>query len=160
MRDAVHAFDSDVPVRQVTTLPALISDSAARERYRTFLMGVFGALATLLAAVGIGGVTARGVAHRTKELGVRMCLGAEDRSLAGMILTDGLITGLLGTLAGLLVAAWAGRALSGLLFGVAPFDPVTYSAVAGLLLLVVGASSYLPARRIAKLDPAEVLREG
>lgn len=160
MRDAVKAFDPDVPVRQVTTLPALIRDSAARERYRTTLMAVFGTLATLLAAVGIGGVTARGVAQRTKELGVRLCLGAQDRSLVGMVLRDGLITGLLGTMAGLIVAGFAGRALTGLLFGVDPFDPWTYASVVGFLLLVVGGASYLPARRIADLDPAEVLREG
>ena len=159
MRDAVESFDQDIPVRQVTTLPALIRDSAAGERYRTFLMGVFGAMATLLAAVGIGGVTARGVAQRRKELGVRMCLGAEDRSLSGMIIRDGLITGILGTVTGLIVAGWAGMALSGFLFGVTAFDPVTYAGVVGFLLLVVGLSSYLPARRIADLDPAEVLRE-
>jgi putative ABC transport system permease protein len=158
MRETVQGLYPDVPVRQVTTLPDLIFASAAQERYRTFLMGVFSLLATLLAAVGIGGVTARGIAHRMKELGIRICLGAGEEKLLRRVVREGLINGAVGTAVGLLVALAAGRLLGGLLFEVAPFDPSTYVAVAGFLLLMVGIASYLPARRIVSLDPARVLR--
>jgi predicted permease len=158
MRETVQNLYPDVPIRQVTTLPDLIFQSAAQERYRTFLMGVFSILATLLAAVGIGGVTSRGIAHRKKELGIRICLGEREESLLGKVVGSGLMTGLVGTAFGLLAAWGAGRLLSGLLFGIAPFDPVTYGSAAGVLLAVVGLASYLPARRIARLDPASVLR--
>lgn len=158
MREIIRAFDQEIPIRQVTTMRGLIRESAAQERYRTLLMGVFGALATLLAAVGIFGVTARGVAQRTKEMGVRMSLGAEVGGLVSMMVRASLVSGVVGTLGGLLVTVWTGRLLAGFLFGVDAFDPLTYGAVAGFLVIVSLASSYLPARRIASLDPAGVLR--
>jgi ABC-type antimicrobial peptide transport system permease subunit len=158
MRETVQGLYPDVPVRQVTTLTDLIFASAAQERYRTFLMGLFSLLATLLAGVGIGGVTARGIAHRMKELGIRICLGAGEEKLLRRVVREGLINGAVGTAVGLLAALATGRLLAGLLFQVAPFDPSTYAVVTGFLLLVVGIASYLPARRIVSLDPARVLR--
>jgi len=158
MRDAVRAYDPDIPVRQVTTLPDLIAASASQERYRTMLMAVFGALATLLAAVGIFGVTAQGVVQRTREMGIRMSLGADERHLVGAVVGRALGTGAVGIAAGLVAAAWIGRWLAGLLFGVDPLDPPTYAFVAALLALVCAAASFLPARRIAGIDPARVLR--
>jgi len=158
MRETVQSLYPDVPVRQVTTLPDLIFESAAQERYRTFLMGVFSLVATLLAAVGIGGVTARGIAHRKKELGIRICLGAGEDGLLKKVVGEGLLNGAAGTTFGLLVALGAGRLLGSLLFEVTPFDLPTYALVAGFLLLVVVIASYLPARRIAGLDPARILR--
>ncbi|MGW8265493.1 MAG: FtsX-like permease family protein, partial [Longimicrobiales bacterium] len=158
MRETVQGLYPDVPVRGVTTLPDLIFESAAQERYRTFLMGVFSLVATLLAAVGIGGVTARGIAHRKKELGIRICLGAEEDGLLKKVVGEGLFSGVMGTVFGLLAALGTGRLLGSLLFEVTPFDLPTYTLVAGFLLLVVGIASYLPARRIAGLDPARVLR--
>ena len=158
MRETVQGLYPDVPVRQVTTLTDLIFASAGQERYRTFLMGLFSLLATLLAGVGIGGVTARGIAHRMKELGIRICLGAGEEKLLRRVVREGLINGAVGTAVGLLAALATGRLLAGLLFQVAPFDPSTYAVVTGFLLLVVGIASYLPARRIVSLDPARVLR--
>jgi predicted permease len=158
MRETVQVLYPDVPVRQVSTLPDLIFQSAGQERYRTLLMAVFSLLATLLAAVGIGGVTARGIAHRMKELGIRICLGAGEEKLLRRVVREGLMNGAVGTAVGLLAALAAGRLLGGLLFDVAPFDPSTYAAVSAFLLLVVGIASYLPARRIVSLDPARVLR--
>ena len=158
MRETVRFLYPDVPVRQVSTLPDLIFDSAAQERYRTFLMSVFGVLATFLAAVGIVGVTTRSIARRMKELGIRLCLGAAEKGLLKRVVGDGLIMGLFGTVGGLLFALATGRLLARFLFGISPFDLTTYGVAAGFLLLVVGAASYFPARRIAKLDPARVLR--
>jgi len=158
MRDAVRAYDPDIPVRQVATLADLVAASASQEWYRTMLMTVFGALATLLAAVGVFGVTAQGVVRRTKEMGVRMSLGAEQRHLVGTVVGGALRTGAAGVVGGLIGAAWVGRWLSGLLFGVNPLDPPTYVFVAALLALVCAVASFLPARRIAGIDPARVLR--
>jgi len=158
MADVVRTFDSGIPVRQVTTLPDLIRASASQERYRTLLMEVFGILATALAAVGVFGITARGVTGRAKEMGVRFSLGAEERGLVAMVVKEALLPGVIGAAGGLIASAWVGRLLAGFLFGVEAFDPLTYGVVAASLAVVSLAASYLPARRIASLDPAEVLR--
>jgi predicted permease len=158
MREKVRSMYPDVPVRQVSTLPDLILASTAQERYRTFLMSVFALMATVLAAVGIGGVTARAIARRKKELGIRLCLGAAEDGLLRNVVGNGLMMGLVGTIVGVIVAAAAGRLLHRFLFGIEPFDVPTYGMAAGFLLVVVGLASYLPARRIAELDPARVLR--
>lgn len=157
MRDAVRAYDPDLPVRQVTTLPDLIAASASQERYRTMLMTVFGALATLLAAVGVFGVTAQGVVRRTREMAIRMSLGAGEQRLVGRVVARALGTGAAGIAAGLIAAAWVGRWLAGMLFGVHPLDPPTYAIVAALVAAVCACASFVPARRIAGIDPARVL---
>ncbi len=158
MRDAVRAWDPDLPVRQVTTLAQLITDSASQERYRTLLLTVFGTLATLLAAVGVFGTTGRAVAQQSKEMGIRLSLGAEEGRLVAVVVAHRLGAALLGTAAGLLLATWTGRFLASLLFGVQAFDPVTYAGVALFLTLVAALASWLPARRITGLDPSRVLR--
>jgi len=158
MREAIQNYDEGIPIRRVVSMPDLIADSAAPERYRAFLMGVFAALATLLAGVGVFGVSARGVARRRKELAVRICLGAEEQKLMGRVVKDGLLTGAPATLVGLIAAAWTGHLLSSLLFGVEPADPLTLGAVASFLSLVIMTASYLPARTIARSDPARALR--
>jgi len=158
MRETVREFDPDVPVVRAATMASLIAESTRQEGYRVLLMGIFGILGTLLAAVGIFGVTARAVVQRGKELSVRMALGAARRTLMAAELKRGLTTGAVGALAGLLGAIWSGRLLSGLLFGVEPWDPVTQMSVTGGLLLVVVIASYLPARTISALDPARGLK--
>jgi len=157
MRDGVRAYDPDLPVRQVTTLAELVAASASQERYRTMLMTVFGALATLLAAVGVFGVTAQGVVGRTREMAIRISVGASERRLVGAVVGRALGTGAVGIAAGLVAAAWMGRWLAGLLFGVGPIDPPTYAVVAVLLAGICAGASLLPARRIAGIDPARVL---
>jgi putative ABC transport system permease protein len=158
MAATVRAYDPGIPVRQVTTVPDLIRESTAQERYRTLLMEVFGILATVLAAVGVSGITARGVSRRTREMGVRFSLGAEGRGLVAMVVGDALLPALCGAAVGLVLAAAAGRLIAGFLFGVSAFDAPTYGAAAGFLIVVSLAASWLPARRVASLDPAEVLR--
>jgi len=158
MAAVVRAYDRGIPVRQVTTLPDLIRESAAQERYRTLLMEVFGIMATVLAAVGVFGITARGVTRRTREMGVRFSLGAEGRGLIAMVVGDALLPALGGAAVGLVLATWAGRLVAGFLFGVDAFDAPTYGAAAAFVIVVSLVASYLPARRVASLDPAEVLR--
>jgi len=159
MRDEVRAFDSNVPVTQPNTMTGLIEESASEERYRTLLMAVFGGLACALAAVGVFGVAARAVALHTREYGIRIALGAESRGLMHTILRGSLGTGLFGTVVGLLAAAWVSRLMSQFLFGVRSWDPVTYGVVAVLLMAVCLVASYVPARRVTRVDPVEVLRQ-
>jgi putative ABC transport system permease protein len=159
LRQAVWAVDPDMPVADEGTISASVSSSAAENRYRTLLVLAFGCLAALLAAVGIFGVTARGVAQRTRELGIRLALGARQDELVGLILRHSLVIGLAGTGLGLLGAAWTSRLLSYYLFRIEPWDPLTYGAVGAFAMLVCLAASYIPARRVAGLAPMEVLRE-
>jgi len=158
MREAVWAADPDVAVAMETTMESLVAASTVSERYRTLLVMFFGIAATLLAAVGIFGVTARGIALRTRELGIRVALGATGRSLVGMTLRGSLITALAGTAIGAIGALWASRLLVGFLFGVEPTDPLTYMIVVSLLGAVCLFAAYLPTRRIARVDPVDVLR--
>jgi ABC-type antimicrobial peptide transport system permease subunit len=158
MRDAVWSVDEDLAITHSGTMDSLISQSASDERYRTILMAMFGVLASTLAAVGVFGVTARSVSLRTKEMGIRMALGQRRTGLVSNILRGSLALGTLGTIVGIAVALWASKAVSGLLFGVETSDPITYAAVAGSLLVLCLVASYLPARRIAQVDPVDVLR--
>ena len=158
LREAVWSADPDVAVTLETTLESLVADSSLSERYRTLLVAFFAVSATLLAAVGISGVTARSIAMRAREFGVRVAVGAAAGHLMRMVLTETLATALAGSAMGLVGAAWVSRLLARFLFGIEPLDPFTFGAVASLLVGVCLAASYLPARRILRLDPVAVLK--
>ncbi len=158
MRDAIWSVDSELAIIRSGTMEALLSSSASDERFRTLLMGAFGILASALAAVGVFGVTARTVAQRTREMGIRMALGARESGVVTAILGDSLIAGLLGIAVGIVGALWASRLTSGFLFNIEPTDPTTYAVVVSLLLTLCLLASYLPARRIARVDPVDVLK--
>jgi putative ABC transport system permease protein len=159
LREAVWSVDPDIPVTEAATMASSIVFSTGNERYRTFLTLVFGAVAVLLAAVGVFGVTARNVAQRVREIAIRMALGAREKGLVGVFLRRSLVVGLAGIAAGVVAAAWASRLLSHLLFGVEAGDLLTYGAVASLLLLVCLAAGTIPAMRAARVEPMKVLRE-
>ena len=159
MREALWGVDDDLAITRSGLLEDAIGHSAAEERYRTFLMSVFAALATVLAVVGIMGVTARQVAHRTREIGIRKALGAENASLLGGVVGDAATVGAWGIGLGLLGAFWMGPILASFLFGVESFDLPTYAGVAVLFMGVSVLASYFPARRILRVDPVTVLRE-
>ena len=159
MREAIWRVDEELAITDASYLESVIGDSAAEERYRTFLMTVFAVLATVLAVVGIMGVTARQVAHRTREIGIRKALGAEDGSLVGAVVGDATRTGALGIGVGMVSAYWMGPVLAAFLFGVESFDPLTYAGVATLFLGVCALAGYIPARRILGVDPVAVLNE-
>ena len=158
MREAVESLDEKIVAKNATTLDALIASSASHERYRTLLLNSFGILAALLAAAGVFGVTARSVALRTREMGIRMALGARGTGLVGTTVRGILYIGVIGTAVGLLGALWSSRLLSRFLYGVGSSDPVTYAVVAALIVIVCLVASYAPARRITKVNPVEVLR--
>jgi hypothetical protein len=159
MREALWRVDGELAITDAGYLAADIGKSAAEERFRAFLMSVFAGLATILAVVGIMGVTARHVAHRTRELGIRKALGAEDSRLLSGVVGEALRIGAVGIAFGLVGTLLVGRVLATFLFGVGSFDLLTYGGVALLFLGVCGLASYIPGRRLLVVDPATVLRE-
>ncbi len=135
----------------------LMRSSEADDRFRALLMSTFAVLATLLAAVGIFGVTVRAVAARSREIGIRTALGARADGLIRLVVRDGLVSALAGTAAGLVGAYWAASLIGHLLYGIDSRDPRTYIAVAALSLAVCLFAAYVPARRVTSISPIEVI---
>jgi predicted permease len=158
MRDAVWSVDGKLPIKTATTVDALIAQSADHERYGALLVSAFAILAALLAAAGVFGITARSVASRTKEMGIRMALGARGSELVATTIRGILLTGVAGIAVGLIGALWTSPLLNRFLFAIGPSDPGTYGAVAALIVIVCLVASYAPARRITKMSPVDVLR--
>jgi putative ABC transport system permease protein len=136
----------------------LVNDSVSTRRITLILLGVFGALALVLGAIGIYGVIAYSVAQRTHEIGIRMALGARQGDVVRMILAQGARIAGAGVVIGILASLGLTRLLTNLLFSVSPADPVTFAAVAIVLVLVALLASYVPARRTLRLDPTIALR--
>ncbi|HEV8702061.1 MAG TPA: ABC transporter permease [Candidatus Polarisedimenticolia bacterium] len=158
VRGAIAALDRDLAVANVRTISDLLHRSVARPRFRAVLLGAFAATALALAAIGIFGVLAHGVAQRTREIGIRMALGARRRAILGMMLGQGIRLTLAGVGLGLAASIVLTRFLSGLLFGVSPTDPITLSGVTLLLTLVALLACVVPARRATRVDPMTALR--
>lgn len=158
IRAQTHAVDPGIPVTDMETLPEALHTSVAEPRLRTMLLALFGAMALLLASIGIYGVIAFSVSRRTREIGVRIALGASRSSLRGLVLRESATLALLGLAAGIPAALLATRFLSALLDGVAPADPLTFFTVAALLSLVALAAGFFPARRAMRIDPVAALR--
>jgi len=157
-RRAVQAVDTDLPVFDVATMDQLVYRSASAPRFNTALLGVFAALALVLAAVGIYGVMSYAVAQRTHEIGVRVALGAGASDIVRQVVRQGMLPAVVGIAIGT-AGAWAlTRFLSSLLFGVRPTDPMTFTLVPLLLAAVAVVACLLPARRATKVDPVVALR--
>src|SRR5262249_22806905 len=139
-------------------LDGLVEASLGQPRFNTILLSVFASIALLLAAVGVYGVTSFAVSERTREIGVRMALGADRAAILGMIVRDGAAMAAAGVGPGMAGASMVARGLRVLLFGVNPWDPLVFASVAGLLALVALAACYVPARRASRLDPTVALR--
>jgi ABC-type antimicrobial peptide transport system permease subunit len=157
-RGVIRSLDPDVPISNVVTLRQLVGGSVARTRYAGSLLGGFAALALVIAVVGIYGVMSYLVAQRARELGVRIALGARPHDIVRLVLREGMQLGALGGGLGLLAALGATRAMGNLLYGVSPADPLTYAGVTLLLVAVVLAACYIPARRATRVDPVVALR--
>jgi ABC-type antimicrobial peptide transport system permease subunit len=153
----VRAIDANVPVR-VSSMAELLAGSVASRRFSTVVLGAFGALALVLAALGIYGVLAYSVAQRQREIGVRMALGAQQSAVRGLILRDAMRAVVPGVLIGLGIALALAKVLQTLLYGVTTTDPVTYTTVIVVLLIVATLASWLPARRATRVDPMIAIR--
>ncbi|HYV98696.1 MAG TPA: ABC transporter permease [Gemmatimonadaceae bacterium] len=158
IRAAVQGADSQIIPRDIKTMDELVGDSLVRPRFQTWLLGIFGALALVLAAVGIYGVVAYGVSQRTAEIGMRLALGAQKRSVIGLVVGRGMVPVAIGLAAGVGGALLMSRLMAGLLFSVRPNDAATFAAVTVLLAVVAALASYLPALRAANVDPIVALR--
>ena len=154
----VWSIDPAQPVASVRTLEQLVAGVQANRRFTTMMLSVFATVALLLASIGIYGVIAYSTAQRTKEIGVRIALGATRGDVLRMVLRDGLRIGAYGIAIGIAAAVPASRLLSSLLFGVSPHDPVTFVALPICLLLVALVASWIPARRALGADPIRALR--
>ncbi len=153
-----QALDKDLPVFNVKTLDHQVSAAMARERLVATLSAFFAALAALLVAIGLYGVMARAVASRTREIGVRMALGARPARVVALVVRESVVPVAVGLALGLFLTraatAWAGS----LLFGLTPFDPAALTLAVVSLLAVAAASSYFPTRRACRVDPTIALR--
>lgn len=158
VRQLAAGIDADVPVRRVATVSSMMRDSMARQRFMMVLLVVFAAVAAALAAIGLYGVLSSLVGRRTREIGIRMSLGADPGSILGMVLRQGAGATALGIVAGLGIALAGARIIASQLYGVGRFDPVTYGAVAALLAAIAVLAAWLPARRAASVDPVEAMR--
>jgi putative ABC transport system permease protein len=158
LREQIRAIDSALPVAEVRPMSEVIGSSIAQPRFRTALLSLFGAAALLLAAIGIYGVLAYTVAQQTREIGIRMALGANPARVLRLVLARGLRLAGAGTVIGVLAALLLTRLLGSLLFDVSASDPLTFAAVTGLLLAVALLACYVPARRAMRVDPMVALR--
>jgi len=158
IRALVHGLDPDQPITGIRTMEENVSRSMAEPRFRTVLLTIFAGIALMLAAVGIFGVMAYSVSQRTRELGVRMALGASRRRVLFLILADGMRLTLVGAAIGLTATFFVTRYLSGLLFNVPPYDPITLVGVVAALVGISLCACYIPARHATLVDPIVALR--
>jgi predicted permease len=158
IRQAIWSVDGSVPVPTVRALGVVLADSVANQRFEMELLILFAASALFLAGLGVYGVVTYSVVQRSREIGLRMALGAQRSSVYRLVLRDGLMPVLCGVCAGVAVAFASARLVSGLLFEVSPYDPTLTAAAVSLLLAVGAMACLLPARRAASIDPMQALR--
>jgi len=158
LRDAVASLDPQIAVADVKTMESTVHESLAPQRFNLLLLGLFAVLAVFLAAVGVYGVLSYSVTQRTREIGVKIALGAQQSNLLGDILRDGMSLTLVGAIIGVLGAFLLTRLMASLLYGVTARDPLTFAGVVTLMTLVSLAACYIPARRATRIDPLVALR--
>ncbi len=158
LRRQVWTIDKDQPVSRIETMGAVVSRSVAGPKFRTLLLGLFAAIALVLAGIGIYGVISYAVSQQTREIGLHMALGADPATIVRGVITRGLKLGGAGVAIGLVFALGTTRFLETLLFGVNPLDIGVFLLVPALLMVVALVACYIPARRAARLDPASALR--
>jgi predicted permease len=159
VRTLLREMSPNLPITSTTTLSVMTGLNLLPQRIAASVSGTLGLVGLLLAAIGIYGVTSYAVARRTREIGIRIALGADSGRVVGLVLRQGLLLTAIGSLVGLAVAAAASQAIESLLFGVPGIDPLTFTATAALFTLVALAATLVPARRAAAVDPMRALRQ-
>jgi len=159
IRQKVHELDGQLPLANIRTMESWVSNTAAQPRLNAQLLAVFAAVALLIAAIGIYGVLAYSVNQRTREIGLRMALGAQQSGVLRLVVGEGMLVGVAGIGIGLVAALALSRTLSSLLFEVPPRDPATFAGVAVALMVVALVACAIPARRASHVDPMIALRE-
>jgi putative ABC transport system permease protein len=159
LRRAVESVDPDVPASRIETMDDVVEKLVAPTRFKLILLGSFAALALILGAVGLYGVVSYGVTERTREIGIRMAIGAERNDVLELVIVQGFKLTLMGVGLGALGALCLTRFLSSLLYGIKPKDPQTLLAVSVILTIVALLASYIPARRATKVQPTVALRQ-
>jgi putative ABC transport system permease protein len=158
VRSQVQSLDNNLAITNVNTIEELIGQGLWAPRMGAGLLAVFGGLALLLAVVGVYGVLSYSVNQQTREIGIRMAMGAQTGRVLGLVVGQGMKLAVAGLLLGLLVAFAAMRVLSSLLFGVSAHDPITFGGVTFILAAAAGLACYIPARRATRVDPIVALR--
>jgi len=157
-RQAVRDLDPLIAITNIRTMTKMIDLSVAQPRFTMLLLGVFGAVALTLAVVGIYGIMAHAVKRRTREIGIRMALGARPADVLRLVVGQGMRLAVLGLVVGVVAALAATRLMADLLFGVKATDPLTYAGSVVVLGAVAFAASWIPARRAIAIDPTLALR--
>ena len=157
-REALRSLDPDLPVGKAATLESLVDSSMTQPRFSMLLVSAFGVLAVILASIGMYGVVSYSVTQRTREIGIRMALGAEHRDVFRMVIGQGAKLALAGIAIGIPLALFATRLLASQLYGVGSGDPMTFAVVAALLVSVALLACYIPARRAMRIQPTQALR--
>ena len=158
-RTMVQAIDAELPVFGATRLPDVITSSLAQRRFSMKMVLLFALTALLLAGIGVYGTISYIVSERTRDIGIRIALGAQRKTILHMVLSQGLALALVGAAVGLAGALIVGRMMAGLLYGVSPSDPLTFVGLTVVLVVVALAACYFPARRAMRVDPIVALRE-
>jgi ABC-type antimicrobial peptide transport system permease subunit len=158
IRQAVWSVNRDVPVALERTMQDLYADSLARTQFALVMLAIAGSMALALGLLGIYGVVAYVVAQRSREIGIRLALGAQRRQVRTMFLQQGLRLSVVGVAIGLVAALALTRLMASLLFGIEPTDVVTYAAAIAVIFAAAALASYLPARRASAIDPVETLK--
>jgi ABC-type antimicrobial peptide transport system permease subunit len=158
LRRIAREFHGGATVSTVQSIESVVADDLARPRLLGWMMAVFATVGLFIAAVGVYGIVAYGVARRRREIGVRMALGSSRSRVAWLVGRQTLALVAIGTALGAAAAVWMSGSLRAVLFGVEPYDPATYAAVAGILALVVCTAVALPIRRAMAVDPLSALR--
>ena len=158
IRARIRALDPNLPVAEVRTMDEVVDATLSTPRFTGVLLGTFAGLALILSAIGIYGVLSYLVSRRTREIGIRVAIGAPRAEVVRLVLRSGVTLALTGVVAGAAAAAWAAQAMRGLLHDVRPADPLTFAVVALLLTGVAVLASFVPAWRAARVDPAVVLK--
>ena len=158
VRREVYEVDRNMPVSNVRTLEQIVARSISQPRFYMMVLALFAGVALVLAAIGIFGVLSYAVAQRTREIGIRMALGAQGRAVLALVVRQAMMLAATGVATGMVCAWWLSTLLNSLLFGVTARDPATYASVAATLAFAALLAAYIPARRATRVDPVVALR--